>query len=78
MGKVYNRLDITTFMELFDIHRQERFEHMVELRYGQQVQHKALGDTERISDNQDREKELMSSAVSDYLRTKYKDTQTPD
>lgn len=72
MGTVFNRLDIPTFRELFEIHRQERYEEMQNAREEQQVRHKSFGPTERASDNQDREKELMHGAMKDYLKDKFK------
>lgn len=73
MGTVFNRLDVTTFMELFDVHRQERHQEVLKIRYEQQCNHKAMGDIERVSDNEDREKELTRAAIGDYLREKYKE-----
>ena len=71
-GKIYNRMDMPTFFELFENYRQQRHEALLEIRYEQQVNHKSAGPTERESDNQDREKELTRSAIGDYLREKYK------
>jgi hypothetical protein len=70
MGTVYDRVDIPTFMEKFQIHRDERIKQVEEFRYEEQCNHKAMGDTERTSDNQDREKELNRDAIGDYLRAK--------
>jgi len=72
MGTIYNRLDIPSFMEMFEVHREERRIEVANFRDEQQVNHKAAGPTERESDNQDREKELTRSAIGDYLRNKYK------
>lgn len=71
MGTIYERLDIATFMEMFDKHRDERKGVIQGFRYEEAVQHKAMGPTERESDNQDREKDLMRSAIGDYLKEKY-------
>lgn len=71
MGKLYS-LDVSKFMELFEVHREERFQELRKVRYEQQVNHKAAGPTERESDNKDREKELTRAAIGDYLREKYK------
>lgn len=73
MGVVYNRLDVPTFMEMLDKHRDERWEEIQKYREEEQVQKKSFGPIERTSDNQDREKELTRAAIGDYLREKYKD-----
>lgn len=73
-GKIYDRLDMPTFFELFENYRQERHKKLLSIREEQKAQHKTYGDTgERLSDNQDREKEIMRSALGDYLKDKYKD-----
>lgn len=72
MGTVYDRMDIPTFIEKFQIHRDERIKDIEGFRDEQQVNYKAQGPTERESDNEDREKELTRAAIGDYLREKYK------
>jgi len=73
MGKIYERMDIPTFMEMFEVHRNERHKTTVEFRYEEASQHKSYGPSERESDNADREKELTRAAIGDYLKEKYKD-----
>jgi hypothetical protein len=71
MGTVYNRLDIPTFMELFEIHRQERHEEMIRFREEENAQHKALPVNDRLADMfPDDEKNEMRNAMKDYLRGK--------
>lgn len=72
MGKLYESLDVSKFMELFEVHRDERHQELMEARYEQQVNHKSMGPTDRESDNQDRERELCRSAIGEYLKEKYK------
>lgn len=72
-GSLYESMDIPKFMEKFEIYRQERHIAYENIKYEQQVNFKAMGDIERISDNEDREKELTRAAIGDYLREKYKD-----
>lgn len=73
-GKIYDRMDIPTFFELFENYRQDRYEKLQQIRYEQQSQFKSFGDRgERESDNQDREKELHRSALGDYMKKIYKD-----
>jgi hypothetical protein len=71
-GKIYDRMDIPTFFELFENYRQERYEKIVSIRNEQHNQYKTYGDTgERLSDNMDKEKELSRSALGDYLKNKW-------
>lgn len=72
MGKLYESLDVSKFMDIFEIHREERHKEMLAFKYESHVNNKAMGDTERVSDNQDREKDLQRAAIGDYLRSKYK------
>lgn len=72
-GKIYDRMDIPTFFELFETYRQTRHEALRDIRYEQSANYKALGPTERAGDNNDREKELHRSALGDHLKKLYKD-----
>lgn len=69
-GKIYDRMDIPRFFELFEIYRQERHVNMLRIREENHAQFKGTGDTERISEN-DSEKDNMRSAMSNYLQQKY-------
>jgi hypothetical protein len=71
MGTVFNRLDIPTFMELFEVHRQERHSEYLRAKEEIHINNKASGDPNRWSENQDREKELNHNAMAEYLKTKY-------
>jgi len=53
-GTIYNRLDIPTFFELFEVYRQQRHESMMTIREEQHIQHKALPITERWTEELDR------------------------
>lgn len=72
-GALYESMDIPKFMEKFEIYRQERHTAYQDLKYEKHVQLKSMGDPERASDNSDREKELMRSAIGDHLKQKYAD-----
>lgn len=72
-GKIYGRLDMQTFFELFEVYREERHSIHQTQKYEQDVQFKSMGDPYRISDDESRERELSRSALGDYLRTKYSD-----
>lgn len=71
-GMLYESMDIPKFMEKFEMYRQQRHDAYENIKYENQVNFKSMGDTERISDNEDREKELTRDAIGDYLREKYK------
>ncbi len=69
-GKIYDRMDIPTFFELFEVYRQDRHESMRNIRYEQDVNHKSQGPTERVSEDVDRNEHR--SALNDYLKEIYK------
>lgn len=70
-GKIYNRMDMPTFFELFENYRQQRHEALLEIKYEQHVQHKALPVNDRLADMfPDDEKSEMRNAMKDYLRGK--------
>lgn len=71
MGTIYNRLDIPTFMELFEIHRQERHDEMMRFREEETAQYRAIPVNERLADMfPDTEKNNMREAMKNYLREK--------
>jgi len=71
MGVVYNRLDIPSVMEMFDKYRDERVDEIIKIKEEIHINHKAAGDPNRWSENQDRERELNHNAMAEYLKTKY-------
>jgi len=66
-GKIYDRMDIPTFFEMFEVYRQDRHDALSAIREQEQVNHKALGDPDRSSDN-NTEEVAMKDAMIDYLR----------
>lgn len=72
-GKIYDRMDIPTFFELFENYRQRRHEKLLTIRYEESVNHKALGPTDRSSEDLDKERQAHKEAISDHLRHMYKD-----
>lgn len=73
MGPIYQSLDIPRFMELFQIHRDERIEELQKYREEEHTKSKGMGDNNRWSkESEDREKELNRGAMADYLREMYK------
>jgi len=49
-GKIFDRMDMPTFFELFETYREARYQTVIGLREEQQCQYKGLGDTNRTSD----------------------------
>lgn len=70
VGVIYNRMDIPTFFDLFESYRQERHIQLLRIREEQEAQYKAIGDKERISEN-DSEKDEMRAAIGSYLQQKF-------
>jgi hypothetical protein len=72
-GKIYDRMDIPTFFELFETYRQERHVAMLRIREEQQSQYKSLGDPERWSETHDKEGERsMGEAMKEYMQMQFK------
>lgn len=46
-GKIYDRMDVPTFFEMFETYRQERYEKLISIRDERHQNSKAQGDTER-------------------------------
>ena len=68
-GKIYDRMDIPTFFEKFELYRQDRHKATLRIREEQQVQYKALGNPERWSETHDKEKEnSMHEAMKEYMK----------
>lgn len=72
-GKIYDRMDIPTFFELFETYRQKRYEALQEFRYEQSANHKALGPSERSSEDSTSEKDAHMEAMNEHLKHLYKD-----
>lgn len=71
MGTIYNRLDIPTFVELLEVHRQERHEEIINFRYEEHVRNNSLPINDRLSDMfPDTEKNNMREALKDYMKNK--------
>lgn len=74
-GKIYDRLDIPTFFELFETYRQKRHETMKSYREEQEAQYKALPINDRfVYDSVESEKNISREAMKSYLRNKPAET----
>ncbi len=72
-GKIYDRMDIPTFFEKFEIYRQERHTQMLRIREEQQSQYKSFGDPERWTETHDKEAERsMGDAMKEYMKMQEK------
>lgn len=78
-GKIYDRMDIPVFFELFETYRQERHEAILRVREEQQSQYKSFGDPERWTDTHDKEAERsMGEAMKEYMQMQYKNQSKPE
>lgn len=68
MGVVYNRLDIPSVMELFEVHRQERHSEYLKVKEEIHAQNKSFGPSERECDNPDPEIDANRVAMKEYLK----------
>lgn len=69
MGTVYNRLDIPTFMELLEVHRQERHEEMLNFKYEDHIRNNSLPINDRIADMfPETEKNNMREAMKEEMK----------
>jgi hypothetical protein len=78
-GKIYDRMDIPVFFELFEGYRQDRHLAMMYLRYEAESNYKAAGDTTRTSDGLAENDNNTRQVMADYYRqsTNGKDTIPP-
>lgn len=71
MGKIYDRMDIPTFFELFEKYRQQRHLAVIRIREEQAAQYGALPMTERFSeDAKNDEKNAFHEAMKEYVKNK--------
>lgn len=77
LGKIYDRMDMPTFFELFEVYRQERHEALQKIRYEQNANYKALGPTERASEDSTSEREAHRMALGEHLKHIYKEEPKP-
>lgn len=66
MGKIYDRMDMQVFLELFESYREDRFQAIRHIRYEQEVNRKSWGATDRSCS---READPDRTAIKEYLRT---------
>jgi hypothetical protein len=80
-GKIYDRLDIPAFFELFEGYRQERHLALQYIQYETDCHYKALGDTTRSSDgyadNDDNTRRVMADYYKQTTNAKSESVQPP-
>lgn len=74
-GKIYDRMDMPTFFEMFETYRQERYETLKNVKYERDAQYKSIGISERCFDDYSHEKDLMRSAISEHMKIIYSEKQ---
>lgn len=71
MGEIYNRMDMPTFFEKFEIYRQERHVALLRLREEQHIQNSILPVNDRfVEEAKKKEREANRGAIVEYLKTK--------
>jgi hypothetical protein len=69
-GKVYDRMDMPTFFEMLEVYREQRHQAYVNAKEEAHAQFKSMGDTNRMSNDTD--KEANRNAMNEYLKNQYK------
>ena len=67
-GKVYDRMDIPTFFELLENYREQRHKDFIRHKEEKESQFKSYGNSSRMSDDLDTEKEANRNAMAHYLK----------
>lgn len=67
-GKVYDRMDMPTFFEMLEKYREERHQAYINGKEEAHAQFKAMGTSNRTSEDID--KEANRNAMANYLKTK--------
>lgn len=65
-GKNYDRMDIPTFFEMFEVYRQERHEAILNIREQQNVNYKAAGDNRRTSEEINEPEQDIRKVMDQY------------
>jgi len=76
-GKIFDRLDIPTFFELFEGYRQDRHLALQYIHYEAEVQFKGMGDTTRTSDGNMENDENTRRVMADYYKNSMNNESQP-
>lgn len=69
-GKIYDRMDIPTFFELFETYREERHQAKQLHDYNTHLERRGLGPSDRLSEKEIDEHNQFRAAMQDHLRKK--------
>lgn len=67
-GKIFDRMDIPVFFELFEHYRQERYLALRYIQYEAECNYKALGDSTRVSDGVAENDANTRQVMNDYYK----------
>jgi uncharacterized protein YciU (UPF0263 family) len=65
-GKIYDRMDMPTFFEMFEVYREQRHQALVSKRQEQEANYKCLGDATRASDQHIKDDDSYRRAMQQY------------
>lgn len=65
-GKIYDRMDMPTFFEMFEVYREQRHQALLHKRIEQEVYYKSQGDTTRASEQNIKDDESYRRALGEY------------
>jgi hypothetical protein len=70
-GKIYDRMDIPVFFELFETYRQDRHQALLNIRESQQVNNKANGSSIRSSESDSEEVKQIREVMVAYKKNEF-------
>lgn len=76
-GKIFDRLDIPSFFELFEHYRQERYMTLQYIQYEAHANYKGMGDTTRTTDGFAENDANTRQVMADYYKKHMKDESKP-
>lgn len=75
-GKIFDRMDMPVFFELFEHYRQARYLALRYVQYEAEVNYKAMGDTTRISDSHAENDDNTRQVMADYYKQRMNNVQS--
>jgi len=72
-GKLFNRLDMPTFFEKFEMYRQKRHEEILRIREEQHANYKALGKNDYRNTSKNIDRDIDPNTMQDLMKTMYDD-----
>jgi hypothetical protein len=65
-GRIYDRLDIPSFFELFEVYREKRYKALQEIKYERECNYRSMGDPTRSSDELIENDTAYQAALREY------------